>query len=187
MSHLREAITTWGKMWSAEAVRPKTTTTRFKVILNMTRTLPGTTTMWSHSLRPRTFRHYTSRPSTVPLNRRYMYTKGWAVHVPVVQLILTPLISLPPKAELNKVTIPMAVVIVKPHLSLGWWLVHSLVGMVHSWWLLDSRKGILRDVWQSVKWVPEMVRFWNPHLFLGWSFWRFFKHSIFNSGLSGLR
>jgi hypothetical protein len=81
----------------------------------------------------------------------------------------------------------MAIVIVIPHLSLGWWLVHSLVGMIHSWWILISRKGILRDVWQSDKWVPEMVRFWNPHLFLGWSFWRFFKHSIFNSGLSGLR
>jgi hypothetical protein len=36
-----------------------------------------------------------------------MYTKGWAIHVPVVQLILTPLISLPPKAELSKVTIPI--------------------------------------------------------------------------------
>ena len=105
----------------------------------------------------------------------------------VVQVILTPLISLPPKAELSKVTIPMAVITVIPHLSLGWWLVHFLVGMVHFWWLLDSMKGILRDVWQSVKRVLEMIRFWNPHLFLGWSFWRFFKHSIFNSGLSGLR
>jgi hypothetical protein len=28
-----------------------------------------------------------------------------------------------------------------------------------------------------------MVRFWNPNLFLEWSFWSFFKHSIFDSGL----
>jgi hypothetical protein len=29
-----------------------------------------------------------------------------------------------------------------------------------------SRKGITRDVGKGVKCVPEMVRFWNPHLFL---------------------
>jgi hypothetical protein len=61
-----------------------------------------------------------------------MYAMGQAVHVPVVQLILSPLISLPLEAKLNKVTIPMAVVIVIPHLSLGWLLAHSLVGMIHS-------------------------------------------------------
>jgi len=72
---------------------------------------------------------------------------GWAVHVPVVQLVLSPLISLPPKAKLNKVTIPMAIHTVIPYLSLGWLLVHSLVGMVHSWSLFGFRKGILRDVW----------------------------------------
>jgi hypothetical protein len=108
-----------------------------------------------------------------------MYAMGRAVHVPVVQLVLSPLISLPSKAKLSKVTIPMAVLIVIPHLSLGWLLAHSLVGMVHSWWPFGIRKGILGD-------VPEMVRFWNPNLFLGWSSWRFFKHSIFDSGLSGL-
>jgi hypothetical protein len=32
-----------------------------------------------------------------------------------------------------------------------------------------------------------MVRFWNPHLFLRWGFWRFFKHSIFDSGFGRLR
>ena len=129
MSHLREAINTRGKMWSAKVVRLEATVTRFKVILNTTRTPPGTTTTWSRSLRPSTLWHCTSRPSTVPLNRRYMYAKRWAVHVSVVQLVLTPLISLPPKAKLSKVTIPMVVVTVIPHLSLGWWLVHSLVGI----------------------------------------------------------
>jgi len=38
-----------------------------------------------------------------------MYTMVQAVHVLVVQLILSPLISLPPKAKLGKVTIPMAI------------------------------------------------------------------------------
>jgi hypothetical protein len=76
-----------------------------------------------------------------------MYAMGWVIHVPVFQLVLSPLISLPPKAELSKVTIPMAIVIVIPHLSLGWLLVYSLMGMVHSWWLFGFRKGILRDVW----------------------------------------
>jgi hypothetical protein len=71
---------------------------------------------------------------------------GRTVHVPVVQLVLSPLISLPPKAKLSKVTIPMTVVIVILHLSLGWLLAHSLVGMVHSWWLFSFRKGILRDI-----------------------------------------
>jgi hypothetical protein len=48
-----------------------------------------------------------------------MYAMGRVVHVPVVQLILPPLISLPPKAKLNKATIPMTIVAVIPHLSLG--------------------------------------------------------------------
>jgi hypothetical protein len=92
--------------------------------------------------------HYTYRLSIVPLNRRYMYAMGRAVYVLVVQLVLSPLISLSPTAELSKVTIPMAVVTVIPYLSLGWLLVHSLVGMVHSWWLFSFRKGILKDVWR---------------------------------------
>jgi hypothetical protein len=76
-----------------------------------------------------------------------MYAMGRAVHVSAVQLVLSLLISLPSKAKLSKVTIPMAVVTVIPHLSVGWLLAHSLVGMVHSWWLFGFRKGILRDVW----------------------------------------
>jgi hypothetical protein len=76
-----------------------------------------------------------------------MYAMGRAVHIPVVQLVLSPFISLAPKAKLSKMTIPMAVVTVIPHLSPGWLLARSLVGMVHSWWLFGFRKGILRDVW----------------------------------------
>jgi hypothetical protein len=69
-----------------------------------------------------------------------MYAMGRAVHVLVVQLILSPLISLSPKTKLSKVTIPMAVVTVIPYLSLRWLLAHSLMGMVHSWWLFVSRR-----------------------------------------------
>ena len=73
-----------------------------------------------------------------------MYAMGRAVHVSVVQLVLSPLISLPPKAELSKVTIPMVEIIMIPHPSLGQLLV--LKDMVHSWWLFGFRKEILRDV-----------------------------------------
>jgi hypothetical protein len=83
----------------------------------------------------------------VPLNRQYMHAMGLAVHVSIVQLILMLLISLPPKAKLSKITIPMAIVIVIPHLSLRWLLAHSLLGMVHSWWLVCFRNGSLRDIW----------------------------------------
>jgi hypothetical protein len=61
-----------------------------------------------------------------------MYAKRRALHVPVGQLKLSPFIPLPPKAKLNKVTIPMAILTMIPHLSLGWLFVHSLVVIVHS-------------------------------------------------------
>jgi hypothetical protein len=89
--------------------------------------------MWSRNLRPSTLRHCPSRPSIAPLNRRHMYAMGRAIHVPVVQLVLSPLISLPLKAKLNKMTILMAIVTVIPYFSLGWLLAHFLVGMCHSW------------------------------------------------------
>ena len=82
----------------------------------------------------------------VYIYRQHMYTMVQAVHVLVVQLILSPLISLPPKAKLGKVTISMAILTVIPHLSLGWLLAHSFVGMVHSLWLLGFRKRILKDI-----------------------------------------
>jgi hypothetical protein len=74
-----------------------------------------------------------------------MYTTGRVVHVLIVHFHLTPLIPLPLKAKLSKVTPFMTILTVIPHHSLGM-LVHSLVGMVHSWrWVLCFQKGFLRD------------------------------------------
>jgi len=108
-----------------------------------------------------------------------MYTMGRVIHVPNVQLELSPLISLSPETVLNKVIIPLTVFTVVPHLSLRW-LALFLVGMVHSGWLFSLRKRIFRNVWQSIKWVSKMVGFRNPHLFLRWGFWRFLNNSIFD-------
>jgi hypothetical protein len=58
--------------------------------------------------------------------------------------------------------------------------------MAHSWWLFGFRKGS-SEMFGRVSSVLKMVRFWNPNLFLGWSFWRFFKHPIFDNMLSELR
>jgi hypothetical protein len=128
-SHLKKAGTTWGGMWSARTIGLKATAARSKVIL----ITPGMTTTWSRNLRPYTLRHCPLRPSIAPLNKRHMYAMGRAVHVLVIQLVLSPLISLPPKAKLNKMTIPMAIVTVISYFSLRWLLAHFLVGMCHSW------------------------------------------------------
>ena len=135
-SHLRIAITTIRKTWSARSVgwKSEATVTRSKVILSMMLTSPGTTTntAWSRKLRPSTLRLCTPRPGNAPLNKRYMYAMRWAVHVPVVQLVLVPLISLPSKTKLNQVTIPMAMLAMIPHLS--WEVVGSLSCCGSLWW-----------------------------------------------------
>jgi hypothetical protein len=118
----------------------------------MTRTPSGMTTTWSRNLRPSTLRHCTSRPSTMPLNRRHMYAMGRAIHVPVVQLVLSSLISLPPKVELSKmtippkvevrkVTIPMVVVIVISYLSLCGWFTILWVWFTHGGSYLGRRSS----------------------------------------------
>lgn len=127
-------------------------------------TTPGT-----HVLRPST-----SSPSSMPLNWQSMYTMIEVVHVMVVQLKLSPLIPLSPKAKLNKVTISKAILIVEPQLSLRLWVLSSW-DMGHSGlclWLI--RMVAFRNVWKSVKWVLEMVWFFNLHLIFAWSF-RCFK------------
>ena len=66
--------------------------------------------------------------------------------------------------------IPLTIVTVEPHLSLGWCLFVSF--RFFGWlWLRGSRKGITRDVEKGIKCVHEVVRFWNPNLFLRRGLW----------------
>lgn len=67
------------------------------------------------------------------------------VHVLIIHRNIMSLIPIPMKAKLGMVTLPIVILTVDPHLSLGL-LVHSPEVMVHSWWrMLSSRKGFLRD------------------------------------------
>jgi hypothetical protein len=85
-----------------------------------------------------------------------------AVHVLSAWLRNPSLISLPPKAKCSKMPIPLTIVTMEPHLSLGWGLFVSF-GIFG--WLRGSRKGITRDVRKGIKCVIEVVRFWNTRLF----------------------
>jgi hypothetical protein len=73
------------------------------------------------------------------------------------------IISLPPKAKGSQMPISLTILTMEPHLSLGW---NLFVGVGLFGWLRHSGKGITRDVYQSIKCVPEMVWFGTPHLFL---------------------
>jgi hypothetical protein len=46
---------------------------------------------------------------------------------------------------------------------------------------MDYRKGITRDVRKGIKCVPEVIRFWNPHLFLRRGSHRLLNHTISHS------
>jgi hypothetical protein len=59
----------------------------------------GTTTTWSHYLRPSGKMQNTSRPPRTSLNRLSMNTMRGAVHVLPARLRNPPLISLSPKAK----------------------------------------------------------------------------------------
>jgi hypothetical protein len=49
-------------------------------------------------------------------------------------------------------------------------------------WLRGSRKGITRNVGNCIKCVLEVVRFWNPHLFLRRSSHRLLNYTISHRG-----
>jgi hypothetical protein len=104
-----------------------------------------------------------------------MYTMRRVAHVLPTHLKTPPLISLPTKAKLSQLTIPLTILTMVLHLSLGW---NMFVGVGLFGWLSCSRNGITTDIRQSVKWVPEMVGFVTPHLFLKWGSHRLHKHSI---------
>jgi hypothetical protein len=95
------------------------------------------------------------------LNRMSMNTMRGAVHVLPARLRNPPLISLPPKAKGSKMPIPLTILKMVPHLSLGWIL--FVGGGFRFGWLRGSRKGIARDVRICVKCVPEMVIGFGSH------------------------
>ena len=131
---------------------------------------------WSLLPRPSSKTQSTSRSRRTSLNRLSMNTMRRAVHVLHVRLRNPPLISLPPKAKISQMSIPLTILIIEPHLSLGWIL---LVGGGFPFrWLRGSRKGTTRNVVKGVKCVPEMVRFWSSHLFLRRGCHRLLNHSI---------
>jgi hypothetical protein len=114
------------------------------------------------------------------LNRLKMNNMRRVVHVLPARLRNLPLISLSPKAKISQMPIPPTILTVEPHLSLRW---NLLVGGGFLFgWLRGSRKGIIRDIEKGIKFVPEVVRFWNPHLFLRRGSHRFLNHTIFHKG-----
>jgi len=140
-------VTTTIKTWSVEML--KATVTWSATVL---------TTMWSTAEKATTHRSmvtstvsttstYTTwlRNSHVPTSRG-MITMWLVIHVQVSELSLSPLNTPPPKAELSKVTIPMAKLIVVPHTS----LVVVLFGWRSSLWLWSSLR-LRRWLWNSLR------------------------------------
>jgi hypothetical protein len=111
--------------------------TRSLVIWLMTNTSSGTTTMWSHCLRPSNLRKSTSRPSSASLNRMIMYTMRRTIHVPTAHLKTLPLIFLPPKTKHSQGTIPLAILAVVAHLSLRW-------NLLWEWVIVDGYSALGR-------------------------------------------
>jgi hypothetical protein len=85
------------------------------------------------------------------------------------------------KKKNSQMPIPLTIVTMESHLSLGWYLFVSF-GLFRWMWLRASRKGIARDVGKGNKCVPKAVRFWNPHLFLRRGSHRLLSHTISRTG-----
>jgi hypothetical protein len=49
-------------------------------------------------------------------------------------------------------------------------------------WMRDFWRANTIDIRKGVNCVPEMVRFWNPHLFLWRGSRRLLNHTIFHKG-----
>ena len=108
-----------------------------------------------------------------------MNTMRKVVHVLSDRLRNPPIISLPPKSKGSQMPIPLTIVIMEPHLSLGW---NLFAGVGVFGWLWCSKKGITRDVRKGVKGVPEVVRIWNSHLFLRRGSHMLLNHSVSHRG-----
>jgi hypothetical protein len=108
-----------------------------------------------------------------------MNTMRREVHVLSARHRNPSLISLPPKAKSRHMALP---------LTISQWNLTSLLGGICLslgllvWlWLRISRKGITRDVGKGIKCVLEMIRLWNPHLFLRGSH-RLLNHTMSHRG-----
>lgn len=107
----QSVVITIKEIWFISAVVQKFITMGSMVKLTMTRTISGMITLWCHNLKPSTLRHWSSWLSKSPTNMLIIYTIKRAIHVLVVHFKIVLLISLPPKLEISKVTIPMAILI----------------------------------------------------------------------------
>jgi hypothetical protein len=63
-------------------------------------------------------------------------------------------------------TLPLTIITMKSHLSLrrSLFVEFGLFGWLGCFW-----RGNTSGIWQGVKLVPAMVRFWTPQLFLRWN------------------
>jgi hypothetical protein len=96
------------------------------------------------------------------------------VHVRVPNLLLTPHSPLSSEAKLLKVTFPVTVLAVVPHLTLGRW--RPSLRMGRSSPLLLGNLGYGSR--EHVEGIPQLIGFWNPNLLLRRCFRWFFKHTI---------
>jgi hypothetical protein len=71
--------------------------------------------------------------------------------------------------------IPLIILTLESHLSLRWNLFVG-VGFLFGW--LGFWRGDIRDIRNGIKCVPEVVRFWNPHLSLRRGSHRLLNHTI---------
>jgi hypothetical protein len=107
-----------------------------------------------------------------------MNTMRKVIHVLSTRLRNPSLISLPPKEKSSHMTLPLTIVTMEPHLSLGW--IFCGRGFLFGW--LGFWRGNTRDVRKGVNCVPELVKFWNPHLFLRRGSHRLLNHTLSHMG-----
>jgi hypothetical protein len=81
--------------------------------------------MWSLLLRPNSKRQSTSRPCMTSLNKLSMNTMRRVVHVLTARIKKPPVISLPPKAKIGQMPIPLTILTMEHHVGLLYFIVES--------------------------------------------------------------